>query len=130
MAKRITRMKTKSITCSSIVEAQALNNMLAEANIKNSINDGAGDWIVQRVPNQAVEVIVSEEDYERALTIYESLPKEENDSLPWCPKCGSEEVEKLPVDNSRKGFLGSVKRFISKGFNSKNYVCKKCGYSF
>lgn len=50
-------MKTKTITCSSIVQAQAFNNLLAEANIKSTINDGAGDWVVQRVPNQAVVFI-------------------------------------------------------------------------
>ena len=124
-------MKTKSITCSSIVDAQALNNKLAEANIESQINDGAGDWVVQRVPNQAVEVVVREEDYERAIAIYNSLPAI-NKSLPWCPKCGSEEVA-ISDRNVEKGMNeNSLKSFISKlfGFHPKKYVCKACGHTF
>lgn len=127
-------MKTKIITCSSIVQAQAFNNILAEANIKSSINDGAGDWIVQRVPNQAVEIVVSEEDYERALALYNTLPKEEEEgSVIWCPKCGSEEISKLSnSDDTKSGIANFLKQFLSRIYClcPSNYVCNKCGHKF
>ena len=126
-------MKTKTITCSSIVQAQAFNNLLAEAKIKSTINDGAGDWVVQRVPNQAVEVVVNEEDYERALTLYSTLPKVVEESIIWCPKCGSEEISKLSnSEETQSGIFTFLKKFLSElcVLQSNNYVCKKCGHAF
>ena len=126
-------MNTKTITCSSIVQTQAFNNLLAEANIKSTINDGAGDWVVQRVPNQAVEVVVSEEDYERALTLFSTLPKAVEESIIWCPKCGSEEITKLSnSEDTKSGFFTFLKSLLSLlcVLHSNNYICKKCGHKF
>ena len=66
-------MEIKIINCGSIVEANALNNRLAEVGIESRINDGPGDWVVQRMPNRSVDVWVREEDYEKARAIYETL---------------------------------------------------------
>ena len=66
-------MGTKIISCGSIIEAQALNNRLAEAGIVSIINDGPGDWVVHRVPNMIVNVMVREEDYDQAKAIYAKL---------------------------------------------------------
>ncbi len=66
-------MGTKIISCGSIIEAQALNNRLAEAGIVSVINDGPGDWVIHRVPNMIVNVMVQEEDYDQAKAIYENM---------------------------------------------------------
>ncbi|MBO7067315.1 MAG: DUF2007 domain-containing protein [Bacteroidaceae bacterium] len=66
-------MGTKIISCGSIIEAQALNNRLAEAGIVSIINDGPGDWVIHRVPNMIVNVMVREEDFDQARAIYEKL---------------------------------------------------------
>jgi pentatricopeptide repeat protein len=66
-------MNTKIISCSSIVEAHALNNRLADAGIVSIINDGPGDWVIHRVPNMIVNVMVRDEDYEQARAIYKEM---------------------------------------------------------
>ena len=66
-------MSTKIISCGSIVEAHALNNRLADAGIVSIINDGPGDWVIHRVPNMIVNVMVRDEDYEQARAIYKEM---------------------------------------------------------
>ena len=72
-------MQIKRITCRSSIEAAALKAWLEEANINCVIYDETNSKVARGILDQTMDVMVRDEDWERANAIYEELLKE-NDS--------------------------------------------------
>lgn len=107
-------MKIKDITCNSPIEAEGFRSALWEAGIESDIFDEENSKVARGILDKSTDVLVKEEDYEQAMQIYQSYMAEQKDVMPWCPKCGSENVA-----------LASVDCCITK-----NYVCNDCGHKW
>lgn len=74
--------------------ASACRERLAEAGIESWIKrenialDVAGD-----IGQSRVTIFVDDKDYDRAMEICRRMEKEREEAMPWCEKCGSEDVE-------------------------------------
>lgn len=71
-------MQIKRITCRSSIEAAALKAWLEEANINCVIYDETNSKVARGILDQTMDVMVREEDWERANAIYEELLRENN----------------------------------------------------
>ena len=71
-------MQIKRITCRSSIEAAALKSWLEEANINCVIYDETNSKVARGILDQTMDVMVREEDLERANDIYEELLKTNN----------------------------------------------------
>ena len=127
-------MDTKRITCRTAIEATALSAKLEEAGIKSVIYDETNSKVARGILDSTIDVMVNEEELERANTIYEEMLKAEGEALPWCPSCGSENVVKLnkPKHTSKGllGFIAAVLSFVPFKSSTNNYMCKDCGKKF
>ncbi|MBR0201657.1 MAG: DUF2007 domain-containing protein [Bacteroidaceae bacterium] len=68
-------MEVKRITCRTAIEAGALQAWLEDAGIKSLIYDETNSKVARGILDQTVDVMVNEEDFERATAIYEELLK-------------------------------------------------------
>ncbi|MBR4644090.1 MAG: DUF2007 domain-containing protein [Bacteroidaceae bacterium] len=68
-------MEIKRITCRSAIEAAALKAWLEEANINCIIFDETNSKVARGLLDQTMDVMVKEEDLERANAIYKELLK-------------------------------------------------------
>ena len=68
-------MEVKHITCRTAIEAGALQAWLEDAGIKSLIYDETNSKVARGILDQTVDVMVNEEDFERATAIYEELLK-------------------------------------------------------
>lgn len=107
-------MKIKDITCNSPIEAEGFRSVLLEMGIESNIYDEENSKVARGILDKRTDVLVKEEDYEQAMQIYQSYLGGQKDVMPWCPKCGSENVA-----------LASVDCCITK-----NYVCNDCGHKW
>lgn len=127
-------MDIKRITCRTAIEAAALCAKLEEAGIKGVIYDGTNSKVARGILDPTIDVMVNEENLERANAIYDEMLKAGEEVLPWCPSCGSENVVKLdkPTQTSKGllGFISAVLCFVPFRLSTNNYMCKDCGKKF
>ena len=127
-------MDVKRITCRSAIEAAALRAKLEEENIKSTIYDETNSKVARGILDQTVDVIVCDNDFERAKSIYGEMMKADKAFMPWCPSCGSENVRKQnkPVYTAKglMAFFASVLAFLPFRSSPKQYVCNDCGKQF
>lgn len=133
-------MTQKTITCNTTVEAEGLRARLMEEGIQSVRYDETNSKVARGIMDATMDIMVREEDYDRAKAIYDQMLKEQEAILPWCPKCGSENTEKLTEKEMKKGrlaaFLASCAANMFLGFLFKNqmstekYRCKDCGKVF
>jgi len=127
-------MDVKRITCRSAIEAAALCAKLEEQDIKSTIFDETNSKVARGNLDQTVDVMVGENDFERAGAVYEEMLKAAEAFKPWCPSCGSENVSKLdrPVHTAKGclAFFVSVFAFLPCKSSPKQYVCNDCGKQF
>ncbi len=97
---------SKKLICSNIVEAETLKAKLLEEGIACSCYDESTNKAIVGGYIPGAVVLVKEEDYERAKAIQEADFQKRDESIPWCPMCGSEHVEKERVVKGHgPGFL-------------------------
>ncbi|MCR5849196.1 MAG: DUF2007 domain-containing protein [Bacteroidaceae bacterium] len=128
-------VKIKEITCNSPIEAEGFRSFLREAGIESNIFDEANSKVARGILDQRVEVLVKEEDYEQAMKVYQSYLSEQQNVMPWCPKCGSENVflqtNKCATTRRLPRFLAALLAFVPIGFcTSRKYVCNNCGHEW
>lgn len=127
-------MDIKRITCRTHIEAAALCSRLEEAGIKGIIYDETNSKVARGILDQTIDVMVNEKDIERAKSIYEEMLQSEEETLPWCPSCGSENVEKLnDAGHTAKGLLSALATILSSipvKLSTKHYICRDCGKKF
>lgn len=87
--------KTKKINCNTAIEATTLKEALEEQGIECQIWDETNSKVARGLfTDRSVDVMVREEDYEKAFHIYDKLRKEQAQrSAKWCPRCGSENIQ-------------------------------------
>lgn len=129
-------MEIKTIVCRTAIEAEALRSKLIEVGIKSVTYDETNSKVARGVLDKSIEVMVFEDDYEKAKAVYGELIAEQNSFKPWCPKCGSENVEPIPGKQLNKGrmsmWLSSILFFLplSGGLSAHKYRCLDCGKEF
>ena len=126
-------MKTKNITCNSPIEAEALRSALREIGIDSNIFDETNSKVARGILDQTTDVLVREEDYEQAKQVYQALQAEKQDTLPWCPKCGSENVavqkKKNATTRQLPRILATLLMWIPIGVcTTEKFVCNDCGH--
>ena len=125
----------KGITCNNPIEAEGFRSALLEAGIESSIYDETNSKVARGILDQAVDVLVKEEDYEQARQLYQSFLAEQQTLKPWCPKCGSENVTvqkvKNPTARQLPRILAVVLMFFPFGVcKTEKFVCSDCGYKW
>ena len=127
-------MDIKRITCRTAIEAAALRAKLEETDIKSIIYDETNSKVARGILDPTNDVMVDEENLERANAIYDEMLKAGEEVLPWYPSCGSENVVKLdnPKHTSKGllGFIGAVLCFVPFWSFNNNYMCKDCEKKF
>ena len=107
-------MRVKDITCNSPIEAEGLRSALRDVGIVSNIFDETNSKVARGILDKRTDVLVKEEDYEQAMKVYQSYLAEQKSVLPWCPKCGSENVAVVPTDCCL----------------TKKFVCNDCGHKW
>lgn len=128
-------MTIKAITCNNPIEAEALRSALRELGIESDTFDETNSKVARGILDQTTDVLVKEEDYEQAMEAYLSLQKEQPSVVPWCPKCGSENVtakkRNAVINRQLPRFLASLLTWIPCGlFTTKKFVCNNCGHKW
>lgn len=87
--------KTQKINCNTAIEAATLKELLEEQGIECQIWDETNSKVARGLfTDRSVDVMVREEDYEKALLLYERIRKEQAQrTTKWCPRCGSENIQ-------------------------------------
>lgn len=85
-------MEKKIFTCSNSIEADNIVERLAEQNIVCRVHDETINKAVVSGAPPGIAIFVNEADYPQALPIIEAIKQERDNFMPWCPKCGGEEV--------------------------------------
>ena len=128
-------MKIKDITCNNPIEAEALRSALREIGIDSNIYDETNSKVARGILDQRTDVLVRKEDYEQALQVYQSLQKEQANVVPWCPKCGSENVTVQKKRNATTRqlprILATLLMWIPIGVcTTEKLVCNDCGHKW
>jgi len=128
-------MDVKGISCNNAIEAEAFRTALLEAGIESVTYDETNSKVARGVLDKAVDVLVKNEDYDQAMKVYQSFKENQNALLPWCPKCGSENVsmekKKNPTVCNLPRILATILTFIPFGnCKTQNFVCNDCGYKW
>ena len=152
-------METIRLTiCDTSVYADELRALLQANGIESFIYDETKTEVIGPVAGRAgFEVFVNKNDYEAALRVWESVKKKRDEQMPWCPKCGNEELNKTVMLHKHGPIwmlaiiiavfiLCVVMSFINpehiyipgiiwifamiiwlKSYNVEIYLCDKCG---
>ena len=123
----------KGISCNNIIEAEGFRSFLQEARIESVVYDETNSKVARAVLDQAVDVLVKEENYEKARKLYQTFLADQPSLLPWCPKCGSENVTARQKSSARQlpRFLAALLMFVPLGIcNTEKFVCNDCGYKW
>ena len=86
-------MTIKRITCNSSIEAEGFRSALHEAGIESVAYDETNSKVARGILDKTTEIFVKEEDYDRASKMYQAYQSEHDNVIPWCPKCGSENLD-------------------------------------
>ena len=128
-------MEIKDITCTSPIEAEGFRSALREAGIESDIFDETNSKVARGILDQRIDVLVKEEDYDRAMQVYQSYIAEQKAVIPWCPKCGSENVtvqkKKCATARQLPRILATLLTSIPIGVcTTQKYVCNNCGHKW
>lgn len=128
-------MEIKDITCNSPIEAEGLRSALREAGIESDIFDETNSKVARGILDQSTEVLVKEEDYEQAMKVYQSFLANQPTVMPWCPKCGSEDVtvqkKKNATTRQLPRILATLLMLIPIGVcTTEKFVCNSCGHKW
>ena len=128
-------MKIKDITCNSPIEAEGFRSALREVGIESNIFDEENSKVARGILDKRTDVLVKEEDYERAMQVYQSYMAGQKDVQPWCPKCGSENVtvrkKKYATTRQLPRILATLLTLIPIGCSTTGkYVCNDCGHEW
>lgn len=129
-------MEIKTIICRTVIEAEGLRSKLMDVGIDSVTYDETNSKVARGILDKSTEVMVREEDYEKAKSVYDEIISEHNNIMPWCPKCGSEHVARLAGQKLNKGrlsmWLSSLLFFfpLSGGLSGRKYRCLDCGKEF
>lgn len=129
-------MVIKDITCNNPIEAEGLRSALREIGIESDIFDETNSKVARGILDQRIDVLVKEEDYEQAMKIYQELQAAtRHDIMPWCPKCGSENVtsikKKEVTPRQLPRILATLLTWISNGIcTTEKFVCNDCGHKW
>lgn len=95
---------TSRINCNTAIEAAMLKDLLEEQGIECQIWDETNSKVARGLlVDRSVDVMVREEDYEKAFLIYDKLRHEQAQGrVKWCPRCGSENIQ-VTVQHKRFG---------------------------
>lgn len=98
---------SRKLICDNVVEAETLKARLLEEGIACSSYDESTNKAIVGGYIPGAVVLVKEEDYERAKAIQEADHQKRDESIPWCPLCGSENVvmERVTKPHSSTFFL-------------------------
>lgn len=126
-------MEIKRITCNNAIEAEGLHAALQEVGIESKTYDETNSKVARGILDGTVDVLVAADDLPRASQIYESLLASRQQELPWCPKCGSENVsaQKKKHAHARQlpRILATLLMLIPFGTaTSQTFVCQDCGH--
>ena len=82
-------------------------------------------------------VYVDDKDYTQAKDILNQFNKTRDEELPWCPKCGSEEVTRTNIHHERGPkwlwFLlpsALAAPLFFEEYDVEEFHCKNCGHDF
>ena len=126
----------KGITCNSAIEAEGFRSALQEAGIESSIYDETNSKVARGILDKTVDVLVKEEDMERAKQLYQTfLTEQEKTFKPWCPKCGSENVtvqeKKGASTRQLPRILAALLMFTPFGSGTaEKCICNDCGHKW
>ena len=131
-----TTMKVKDITCNSPIEAEGFRSVLLEAGIESSIYDETNSKVARGILDQRTDVLMKEEDYEKAMSIYQTYMAEQQAVKPWCPECGSENVARYKKSYATARQLPRILATLLASFplfgtcTTQRYVCNNCGHEW
>ncbi len=128
-------MDIKSITCNNPIEAEGLRSALHEAGIESRIYDEANSKVARGILDARVEVLIKKEDYDKAIQIQQQLATKRENIIPWCPKCGSENItaQKKPRPNIHRIIeilLILCAQLIIGKVTTHTYTCHDCGHKW
>ncbi len=83
--------------CDNEVEAQVVKQKLAEYGIEASILSETTSFGGSTGIGQRISVSVNDENEAEALAIIMQTDNERDESMPWCPLCGSENISKTEI---------------------------------
>ena len=121
----------KGISCNNPIEAEGFRSFLQEAGIESSVYDETNSKVARAILDQAVDVLVKEEDYEQAQKLYQSFLDEQQSFKPWCPKCDSENVtvqKKVPANRKLPRLLAAL--LMLGSCSTEQFVCNDCGHKW
>ena len=82
-------------------------------------------------------VYVDAKDYTRAKDILDQFNKTRDEELPWCPKCGSEDITRTTVHHKHGPkwlwfLLPSpiAAHLFYEDYDVEEFHCKRCGHDF
>ena len=128
-------MKIKGITCNSPIEAEGLRSALRDAGIESDIFDEENSKVARGILDKRTDVLVKAEDYEQAMKVYQSYLDEQKSVMPWCPKCGSENVtvqkKKDTTSGQKSPILSTLRMLLPIGCcTTEKCVCNDCGHEW
>lgn len=145
--------------CTNELEANILKEKLLEEGIESTITtESMAFGVPGNAIGQQISLAVNETDVDKAQRIIANEEKESEESMPWCPYCGSENIDKrisqhkhlpywvwscvvmlvcvglivpspvLSIICLCGAFACAISWFIP--YNSVEFICKDCGKKF
>lgn len=125
--------------CENGFQAHVTAGMLRDEGIEAAvINERTGSVLpyASAIPDMMVQVVVNDEDYDRALGLVESIRAERSADV--CPYCGSTDIGRRIVGGAtRRGNVAGVLltllaalTFSGAGRLRSTRYCKKCNLDF
>lgn len=117
--------------CENPIQAEELKEQLEAAGIQcvvfeQTMANGRGVCDGKMVTHA---VYVDDSCYEKAQKLMTAAECQRQEQLPWCPKCGAEDVKKIDNSNKEQSWLQKLwyACFVN---NSDNYECMQCHHIF
>lgn len=101
------------IKCDTSVYADEIVAALEANHIASMQHDENQDYVVGAYgAKTGISIFVYEKDWERAKQVIAPIGEARKASVPWCPKCGSEDVEQSAVRRSHATLALTVNVFL------------------
>lgn len=129
-------MKTiKLITCNDSFQARIIKGALENEGIAVALHNENTSNVLRGMPVSitGVDILVYEDDYEKAMSILEDNQMIE-ERLIYCPYCGSKNIKfGLRKNHKLRAILSTLMAMLAAaapGTNHWEYTCKECGKTF
>lgn len=85
--------------CDNAVYAEEIKMLLQTKGIECFINDEAKTEVIGSTGGNRAEIAiyVDQKDYDAAHAVVDEINKKREEQMPWCPKCGAEDISKTVV---------------------------------